>query len=438
MGVKFGYMKKIVVSILLLLSLTMSLMAQNVTITGRVNRHGTLVRLLVCDDLLNRHETVIAETSSDENGFFMLEGKVEETLPASIAVGLERVDMILCPGASYEVSIVIPEMDRERSYFERETPTLRIKTATDKGICRQVFNADQIINYYVLTYVDELFRRHQYKYLDSIKDALDQEMDVKNEYVERYNTYKVASVQMAVNADGGKRVIEDYYDGNPVYYTCESYMDLFKDLFRNYTVTEEFGERNPRLAEMITLFQLKDAYYGDVKLRKKVRNQLHNLKEKSKFAETRKMAVNMLSEFDRFAKGADAPDFELSDVNGNRAKLSDYKDKLVLLQFVEGSSALVNHQFESLATLHRQWQDSVQLITVTTKDQLANHRKRFEDHHYDWPLLDLGNEILLLERYEVRTFPEYFIILPGTKIGMAPAPALDGGMEKAVRKLYGE
>ena len=94
---------------------------------------------------------------------------------------------------------------------------------------------------------------------------------------------------------------------------------------------------------------------------------------------------------------------------------------MVVLQFVEGSSATVDHQFEDLADLHHQWQDSVQLITITTKDQLEQHKKRFEDHHYNWPLLNLGNDILLLERYEVRTFPEYFIILPGTKIGLAPA-----------------
>lgn len=418
--------------------LPLSLLAQNVTITGRVNRPSVPVRLLVCDDLLNMHETVVAEGTSDDKGFFMLEGEVSEPLPACIAVGLERVDLIACPDASYEVNIVIPEKDRERSYFEQETPTLRIKMASDKGVNRQIITSDQIINYYVLTYVDELFRKHQYRYLDSIKDALAQEMDVENAVVERYNTYKVASVQMAVNADGGKKVIEDYYDGKPVCYTCMSYMDLFKDLFRNYTITDEFRERNPQLSEMITMFQLKDLYYGDVKSRKKVKYQLQTLKERSKFSETRKIAANMLAEFDRFATGAAAPDFELADVNGEMKKLSDYKDKLILLQFVEGGSALVNHQFETLSNLHRQWQDSVQLITVSTKDQLANHRKRFEEHHYDWPLLDLGNELLLLERYEVRTFPEYFIILPGTRIGMAPAPSLDGALEKAVRKLYGK
>ena len=108
---------------------------------------------------------------------------------------------------------------------------------------------------------------------------------------------------------------------------------------------------------------------------------------------------------------------------------------MVLLQFVDGSSRTVEHQFEVLSDLHHQWQDSVQLITVSTKDQIASHRKRFEDHHYNWPLLNLGNDILLLERYEVRTFPEYFLILSGTKFGLAPAPNPDRALRENVTKL---
>ena len=57
------------------------------------------------------------------------------------------------------------------------------------------------------------------------------------------------------------------------------------------------------------------------------------------------------------------------------------------------------------------------------------------EKQYDWPLLNLGNNILLLETYNVRTFPEYILIKPGTKIGAAPAPAPDGNLDALVAKL---
>lgn len=411
-------------------------MAQNVTVSGRVNRPEILVRLMVYDDLLNMHETSIAETSSDDKGFFLLEGEVNKIMPASIVVGLEGVDLVVSPGASYEVSIIIPDPNPNASYFDRESPTMRVKTATDKGVYRQLVLSEEIIEGYVLNYFDELFRRRQSRYLDSIKATIDTEMDIKSDYVIQQNNYKIASIQMALDADGGKKVIRDYYDGKPVLYNCMAYMDLLKDLFKNYEVTNEFKSRNPRLAELITLYHLRSAYYNEIpRLRGSIRKQIQAVRDKSTFAETKQMATNMLARFDKFAPDAPAVDFELKDVAGNNVKLSDFKDKVVVLQFVEGMSRTVEHQFEVLADLHHQWQDQVQLVTITTKDQFSSHRKRFEEHRYDWPLLNLGNDILLLEQYEVRTFPEYFIINKGTKIGMAPAPSPDQTLGEYVQGI---
>lgn len=427
-------MKTIKIILFLFLS-PLLVLADNVTITGRVNRPEALVRLMVYDDLLNMHETLVAQTTADDRGFFILEGQVEKTMPASLYVGLESVDLVIVPGASYEVSIVVPDVASNASYFDRESPTLRVKTATDKGLYRQIVISQDIIDYYVINYADELFRRRQVRYLDSIKATIQAELDVKNEYVIQHNAYKIASVQMALNADGGQKVIMEFYDGKPVLYQCMAYMDLFKDLFKNYELSDEFAHRNPELSDLVNIYQLRGLYYEDYQSRNWVKKQLQSIRQKSKSSEIKKLVTNTLERFDRFAQGADAPDFELQASDGSTVKLSDYKNTMVLLQFVDGSSRTVEHQFETLADLHHQWQDSVQLITVSTKDQLASHRRRFDEHRYDWPLLNLGNDILLLERYEVRTFPEYFLILPDTKIGLAPAPNPDRSLRENVTKL---
>lgn len=394
------------------------------------------MRLMVVDDLLNGHETLVAETTADGKGFFILEGEVSCTMPASLYVGLEGVDFVVSPDATYDVQIAVPDADPSLSYFERPLPTLRVKTASDRGIYRQMVVSQEIIDNHVLYYFDELFRRRQYRYLDTIRAAINAEFPSIDDAVDLCNTYRIASIQMALNADGGKKVIQTYYDGQPVRYHCPPYMDLLKDLFKNYELTDDFAARNPELSDLVNLYQLRGLYYEDYQSRSWVKSQLRSIAKHSKSNDIKSLVDNTLDRFDRFAQGADAPDFELKSADGATVRLSDYKTSLILLQFVDGSSPTVNHQFETLADLHRQWQDSVQLITVSTKDQMAFYRKRFDEQHYDWPLLNLGNDILLLERYEVKTFPEYFLILPGTKIGMAPAPAFDGALEKAVRKLY--
>jgi hypothetical protein len=69
---------------------------------------------------------------------------------------------------------------------------------------------------------------------------------------------------------------------------------------------------------------------------------------------------------------------------------------------------------------------------------MALYKQQFEEKHQDWPLLDLGDNILLLEAYNVRTFPEYILITKGCKIGEAPAPSPERYLEERVRRLYGK
>ena len=142
--------------------------------------------------------------------------------------------------------------------------------------------------------------------------------------------------------------------------------------------------------------------------------------------------------FDRLAPGAAATDFTLKDSGEKNVSLSDYKDGLVLLQFVDGMSPVSEHQFAELRSLHNQWQDTVQIITIVTHDKMAFFKQQFEEKRQDWPLLDLGDNILLLEAYNVRTFPEYILITKGNKIGEAPAPSPERYLDERVRRLYGK
>ena len=110
----------------------------------------------------------------------------------------------------------------------------------------------------------------------------------------------------------------------------------------------------------------------------------------------------------------------------------------MLLQFVDGTSPVGERQFAELRSLHHQWQDSVQILTIATHDKMDYFKQQFEEKRIDWPLLDLGEQILLLEAYNVRTFPEYILIRKGTKIGEAPAPSPERYLGERVTKMHGK
>lgn len=463
MILRFQDMKRIITTFAFLL-FTFMATAQNVTITGRSNKTNTLVRLFVYEDLINDFGTLINQSQTDEKGHFILEGEIKQILPAKIYAGLESVDLILSPNATYDIEIIVPEQQDNVSYFEKEPPTIRVKRATDKGLFRQIVQVEEIINGYLIEHFNQIYRGRQLRYIDSIQNAISREVpDIKSDYVKSHIRYKIAAIRLGISTDGGKKIIKDYYDGQPVLYTQSAYIDLFKELFggyfnsasydshllndafmevsavfKKYLDTDPLMANNPRLAELITIFNLQKLCYGDRNTSRLAQDHLIYIKSQTKYAEHKAIIGNFFEKYNRLAVGTDAPKFTLKDSNGNEVSLSDFKDGLVLLQFVDGMSPVSERQFAELRSLHHQWQDSVQILTIATHDKMDIFKQQFSEKRIDWPLLDLGDNILLLEAYNVRTFPEYILIRKGNKIGEAPAPSPERYLDERVRRMFGK
>ena len=414
--------------------LFLSVSAQNVTITGRSNKTNTLIRLFTYEDLVNETGTLLDQGQTDAQGHFILEGSVKQILPARVFVGLESVDLILTPNATYDIEIIVPEKKDDVSYFEKELPTIRVKRATDKGIYRQVIYSEEIINRYMMEHFNQIYRGRQLRYIDSIQNAISREVpDIKSDYVKNHNRYKIAAIKLGISTDGGKRIIKDYYDGQPVLYSQSAYIDLFKELFdgyfnsaaydshlvndafaqgpaalKKYLNTDPLMANNPQLAELITIYNLQKLCYGERGTSRLAKDHLNHLKSQTKYPEHKAIISDFFEKFNRLAP------------------------------VVDGTSPVNEHQFSELRSLHNQWQDTLQILTIATHDKMDFFKQQFAEKKQDWPLLDLGDNILLLEAYNVRTFPEYILITKGNKIGEAPAPSPERYLEERVRRLYGK
>jgi peroxiredoxin Q/BCP len=454
--------RRIITLFLSLLFITAT--AQNVTITGRSNKTNALIRLFAYEDLVNEEGVLVDQRQTDAKGHFILEGQVKEILPARIYVGLEYVDLVLTPNASYDIEIIVPEQKENVSYFEKELPTIRVKRATDKGVYRQIIYSEEIINAYMMEHFNQIYRGRQVRYIDSIQNAISREVpDIKNDYVKDHNRYKIAAIKLGISSDGGKRIIKEYFDGQPVLYTQSAYIDLFKELFEGYfnsasfdshLVNEAFTEgpvalkkylatdplmaNNPRLGELITIYNLQKLCYGDHNTSHLAKGHLAYIGSRTSYVQHQAIISDFFAKLERLAPGTDAPTFTLKDSDGNDISLSDYKDSMVLLQFVDGMSPVSEHQFAELRNLHYQWQDTVQILTIATHDKMGFYKQLFSEKRQNWPLLDLGDNILLLEAYNVRTFPEYILIRKGNRIGEAPAPSPERYLRERVTKMYGK
>ena len=458
-------MKNRLVTVLLCLFVVLQVAAeaQNVVITGRVNRPNANMRLVAYYDLITWQPRELTKTVTDEKGFFILETTVNQILPAAIVIDMENVDFYIAPNSDFDMVITVYEPEANQSYFERPMPKIRFRKSDDKGINRQINTIDAIFTSYMLDHYVEICRGHEYKYLDSIKADIKTYLpDIKCDYVNEYTDYKVASLRLALDADGGTKVKNEFFDQKPVLYAQPAYTELFKEMFNDFyftskytsscfdeafhTSTERMREclendpflsRNKQLLELVLSYNLFKLY-DDRNTRKLAVQHLAYLQKSAKYADNRMVVTDFLEKRNRFSNGADAPYFALRDVNGKEHKMTDYADKMLLLQFVDKYVPVYDRHFERLKELEQQWGDTIQIITISTKESVSTFGSKFKASHIDWPLLNLENNTALLEQYEVRMFPEYVIIKRNNKIGMAPAPAPDQFLDKYVTQMYGK
>lgn len=453
-----------VIAVFLVLSMLPILSpAQNLRIAGKTNKPNALVRLLTYNDLFTKEQTVIGETYSDFSGNFSFNTVIQHYTPAQIAVDLDRVDLVLRPGSFYDINVSIPAKNADLSFFEQEPPSLRINSAKDNDMSRQLIVSETIINDFVYDYIDEICRAKKSYLIDTLAGKIVRAMgDRKNDFVDTYVRYKLAALRMAASLGSTARIITEYFDSQPVLYLQSSYVDLFNEIFDgyfdsrkfnrrelmgvmysdydgfwNYIMKDDFLSRNTQLAELIVMKYLSQFYYGNPNQKQIAVDFMDRIKNGSEYPQNRAVASDMLTRVGRLSYDTDAPDFSLRDKDGDTVSLSDYRDGMVLLQFVDRVSDMTDYEFSKLNELQKQWNDTISVVTIATKESFDDFAELFENQKYNWKLLNLGDDILLLEKYNIRTCPDYVILKSEGRIGMAPAAAPDRYLDYHVRRIYG-
>ena len=454
--------KTLIVLIFLMLTCNVA-NSQNVKIAGKVNEPEALIRMLTYNDMLTYEQTLVFETKSDADGNFLIEAEIDDVVMAQIAVNLERVDILIKPDATYDIEIVIPEQKKNVSYFEREIPELKIININDDDLYYQYHVTNMIIDDFLVDNFNQLYRGRKYYLLDSLDVKIERNLNkIKSDFVKNNVIYRKAAIQMIVDNDNAKKVVNQYFNKQKVLYSNPAYMDLFQEIFTNYFTARNFNQleleqmlyadygrfmsylkekdvflaENENLAEIIIAYNLKSMFYEFSEDRVAILEKLNSIGQNSKNQKNKEIVEDILKQINRLSFNSDAPDFSLKDKNGKIVKLSDYKDDMLLLQFVDEVSSMTNYQFELLKDFSNQWQDTIQVVTIATKDSFDDFNKMFEGKNYKWTLLNLDNEILLLEKYQIRLFPDYVILGKNGKIGMSPAPSPEQYLDFHVRRLY--
>ncbi|MEJ2593598.1 MAG: TlpA disulfide reductase family protein [bacterium] len=423
-----------------------------------------LVRLIVYSDQFSKLEKTIASTYTNESGEFDMEVDIPETTFAFLALELKKGEFYLKPGATYSFFIPYDTVRQRGSVFD-ELPLRFTLESEDEGLNRMIGEFNQSYNEFVISHTNRIYRsRDKTLVLNFAKALTDKYASEGEPYLLDYMKYTIASLEWVSKIKNEQEILEAYFDpDDPVLYKNIQYTTFFTDFFKamfgsthlfnyddmtaainsekGYVNVEKLLNRSERLSkypevrELVASLLLAKKYYSPDIRKDKVLSIFTEIEDKSVFPNVKLTARNYRKKLTHLEYGSPAPPFRLKDAEGAYTTLAHFEGKFVLLSFQRADCPLCLDYMSDLDALTREFKGELQVLTLVDEEGFRETVEYARLRSFDWPILTIGKQILVLEEYNIRAYPAYVIINPDNTIATANAPLPEEGLSFFIRRF---
>jgi thiol-disulfide isomerase/thioredoxin len=405
---------------------------------------------------------LLDSTYTDIEGHFELKTNFPETTVALLALGLKKGEFYLKPGSTYFFEIPLDTISTRGSVFD-ELPLQYYLDANDEGLTQNIGNFNMEYNEFVLANSNRIYRNRDKKLISEFNTALSEEyLNSENAYFNDYVKYTIAQLEWISKVKSDDSIVAEYFVNQPLLIHNIQYAQVFNDFFkarfgstklytydelietinanRGYIGIDRLLQRSPLLAsdvevrELVAILLLAKKYYSPDVKKPKVLAMLSELNRNSKFASIQKVAGNYSVKLSKLAHGTQAPPFTLLNQHGESVSLSQFEGKFVLLNFNNSDCKPCLYYLKNIEELRKEFNGKLEVITIVTKEGFKETKKYANARAYDWPVLNLNKEILLLEEYNIRAFPSYLLLNPDLSIALSTAPLPGEGLDLYIKR----
>ncbi|MCF8372719.1 MAG: TlpA family protein disulfide reductase [Bacteroidales bacterium] len=406
-------------------------------------------------DYITHESYVLGKARVGVDGRFSLEINLKSTVTSFVKTGIYQGFFILEPGKSYDIQLPEKEEKTEREklnpFFEeiRIYIQTRLSDSTELNYRhRQLSN--KISDYVGRNVADISMGRIRKQKVDSFILATEQDFPAEKNtdfYIRR--KYMIGNLKSTTYIRSVDVMAKQYFLNQPILYHNEDYMKLFNQVFDKFFVffgRSKYGSgfhdkisedkdlgtirkqiclnpsfANDTLIDMLILRGLYDGYYlGKYEL-DVVLCLLDSLGQSAKVEEQRIIANNIRDKITRLAVSYTAPGFELFNKDSQLVRLEQFKGKYVYLNFCSHRSLASQEEFVLLNELHKQYKDKLAIVSISMDEKADEFYAFMKEKDYKWTCLSIQAQPDLMNLYQVRVIPAFYLIDPYSKILLAPA-----------------
>ena len=455
-------MRMIPLLLSLLIAFAPGVMAKKVIIQGTAADFSgediSLYRFM--DHISGREEKMASQTISGEDAF-QLSFDIEKVTLVTIRINDKNAHLYCEPGKVYNL----------RLSFD---PQLNAGNLYDKNLSLK-FNYPQPneLNLKVLDFINDYttFLLNNEKLLitrsglpairEFEKQTLKKYEDVEHPYFHKYLQYNLAAMKDGVMASK-KEIYENNIAGKKIPLDNYEYMFLFNQFYKKRFAEMALGKNgfqllaalngqsdyqklmeivktdpyipdNDSLAELFILKGLQENYLNkEIFKPAKILDMLRYIEKNGIY---RNIATNILYRITYLSEGTKAPDFRLTDRNGDEYNLSRLAGKPVYLHFWSTRSTPSIREMVLLDELYEKYKGKLHILSINVDRQAAVMKEQLRGKDYGWIFSHYGTDKEIMERYEIFTLPTYVLIDQQGRIAQYPALRPATGIEKSIYEL---
>ncbi len=400
----------------------------------------------------------------DENGDFLIRFHSGNTIQVFADLGKYWGYLFTEPGKEYTIKLP-PRADKTTAdqlnpYFRQEAIHLGVLSPGLKGLNANIQRFDAVYT--------PLFRKYAFgAYIQKQFNDLDSALQVLNESFRRdsnpfFRCYVQYKCELLKRMSLGKRTLNAFPSANystAVLYNNPAFSDWLQQVYNNYfqylnrldpvqyplheainvkrsyTMLLELVRKadtfpNDTVAEMILMKGLYDGYFSGEFYDMAILELLDSLIQNSPHKDHVLMAEKIKQRLTRLRIGNIPPDFMLPSFDDDTLTRNDLKGKYIYLNFSTPVSYLCRNHLTMLKSLQEKYEEVLEVITISVDEDTSRMKDLIQEMDLSWEFLYSRFESKILEDYDVRAYPTYYLLDPGGRLLLSPAPGPDNGFEQ--------
>ncbi|MFT6210133.1 MAG: hypothetical protein ACJATE_000739 [Bacteroidia bacterium] len=415
---------------------------------------GQEIQLRVNDDPISGKERVLAKQIVDVDGSFELKGVSNETQYAILQVGQNCADFFIERDKDLELTFVPPVRDQNKpeAFYERHFFAPKILGGKSAKINEQVIQFNDTLDGFLEALYPTLVNRKSpamvAKSLEAFEKMVLKEFNKAEPFVKGYIRYSIATVEQTFRNDRDRLFAKYLKDvkpqfNNPAYVdfllqfhqgavnkmaVINRYDEFKKSLDRKQAfaamerlLIEEESFLKETFVERMVLIKGIDGLFGqrDFEDEKLIRA----LKEFSMLSSNSyhgNAARNIVDKHEKLSVGTDAPEIDFRMLDGTEKRLSDLEGTYVFLELTDAKNGYCQRETNVITNLKEEFKD-IGFITVCVGNSNNEMRSLQKQININWEFGGVEISSSIMDDYDVKSLPLFFIIDPDGKFYSVPA-----------------